>query len=149
MDFNRFAKIILVPENDRGISLIEVLMALTVLLVGILSYAKSSSTIRGANIQSTKESVAITLAQDLIETLKVSPVSDGMGAVDETINSEGIVGGSGTPYKRTWSVTSNTIKRFFDVQVTVEWQNQGTRLGTLNTQISQEHCDEYADGLYQ
>ena len=137
MDFNRFAKINLVPEDDRGISLVEVLMALTVLLVGILSYAKSSSAIRGTNIQSTKESVAITLAQDLIETLKVSPVSDGMGAVDETVNSEGIVGGSGTPYIRTWSVTSNAIKRFYDVQVTVEWQNQGTRSVTLNTQISQ------------
>jgi len=137
MDFNRFAKINLVPEDDRGISLVEVLMALTVLLVGILAYAKSSSAILGTNIQSTKESVAITLAQDLIETLKVSPVSDGMGAVDETVNSEGIVGGSGTPYKRTWSVTSNAIKRFYDVQVTVEWQNQGTRSVTLNTQISQ------------
>ena len=112
-------------------------MALTVLLVGILSYGKSSSAIRDTNIQSTKESVAITLAQDLIETLKDSPVSNGMGAVNETVNSEGIVGGSGTPYKRTWSVTSNAIKRFFDVQVTVEWQNQGTRSVTLNTQISQ------------
>jgi prepilin-type N-terminal cleavage/methylation domain-containing protein len=138
MDFNRFAKINLVPEDDRGISLIEVMMALTVLLVGILAYAKSSSAILGTNIQSTKESIAITLAQDLIETLKVSPVSDGMGAVDETVNSEGIVDGSGTPFERSWSVTANpTLPRFFDVQVTVEWQNQGTRSVTLNTQISQ------------
>ena len=138
MDFNMFAKINLVPEDNRGISLVEVMMALTVLLVGILAYAKSSSAILDTNIQSAKESIAITLAQGLIETLKNSPVADGMGAANETVNSEGFVDGSGTPFERSWSVTANpTLPRFFDVQVTVEWQNQGTRSVTLNTQISQ------------
>ena len=138
MDFSKRTRMLFGPDQEKGISLVEVLMALMVLMVGILSYAKSSSAILGTNIQNTKESIAITIAQDLIETLKNSPVTNGDGGTDEWVNSEGIVGGSGTPYNRNWSVTSHpTLPKFFDVQVTVEWQNQGTRFVALNTQISQ------------
>jgi len=141
MDFNRFAKINLVPEDDRGISLVEVLMALTVLLVGILAYAKSSSASLDTNIQSAKESIAITLAQDKIEELKAISLTDGLGDTN-TVNTEGVIDGPGTPYTRTWSVTENTFlpdtcNCYYDVVVTVSWVNQGNRSVTLNTQINQ------------
>ena len=43
-------------SQESGFSLVEVLMALVILVFGILGYLKSSATIMGTNIQSTKES---------------------------------------------------------------------------------------------
>jgi prepilin-type N-terminal cleavage/methylation domain-containing protein len=129
------ASILLIED---GFSLVEVMMALLILVVGILGYLKVSGAIMGTNIQSTKESIAITLAQDQIETLKESQLINGDGAVDEIINVEGIVDGSGTPYTRTWSVDLHpTIPRYNNIMVTVGWNNQGPRSVTLNTQVSQ------------
>ncbi len=139
MGFKKSAKIFLAPEGNRGFSLIEVMMALMVLSVGILAYAKSSVAIRDTNIQSTKESIAITLAQDKIEELKAVNLIDGMGSTD-TVNPKGVIDGPGTPYTRAWSVTENTLftcNCYYDVAVTVSWVNQGTRSVTLNTQVSQ------------
>lgn len=125
-------------KRTDGLSLIEIMMALMILAIGLLAYGKTSSAIMGTNVQSTRESIAITIAQDLIETLKISPVADGMGAADEKVNVEGVVGGPGALYTRTWSVNLHpTIARLYDIHVTVEWHNQGPRSVTLNTRVTQ------------
>jgi type IV pilus assembly protein PilV len=127
--------------QEKGFSLVEVLMATLLLTIGILAYGKTSSSVMGTNTQSTKESVAITLAQDQIEQFKNSGFTvTGGTPVSETVDANGDTGAASTPYTRTWEIDELLNGAdglgIYEVRVTVGWNNMGDREVTLNTRIS-------------
>ena len=131
---SRKKKLLSYITQEKGFSLTEVLMATLILTTGILAYGKTSSSVMSANTLSKKESVAATLAQDKIEEIKNNGFPPNW--VDsEVVDAEGNIGGSSTPYTRSWVVT-NAGTNLWDVSVTVQWQNLSTKSVTLNTRIT-------------
>lgn len=120
-------------NQESGFSLVEVLMATFLLVLGILAYGKTSASVMGTNVQSTKESTAITLAQDLLEEFKNTGFTIGTGT--ETVDTEGNPGAAYTPYTRTWTNT-DVGGRMYDLEVTVSWIKMGTRSVTLKTRVT-------------
>ena len=127
--------------QEKGFSLVEVLMATLLLTIGILAYGKTSNAVMGTNTQSEKESVAITLAQDKIEEFKNSGFATTGGTpLDEDVDEYGDTGAASTPYNREWEIdellNGTDGLGIYEIRVTVGWNNMGDREVTLNTRIS-------------
>ena len=120
--------------QEKGFSLVEVIMATLILAIGILAYGKTASSVMSTNTLSKKESVAATLAQDMIEQYKNTglPVA---WTGSEVVDADGNAGGSPTPYTRSWVRTSPSAN-LWDISVSVQWTNLSTKTVTLNTRIT-------------
>ena len=151
-------------NNESGSSLVENLVAIGVVGVGLAGFAALSGNISVLGDKSSQKSVAITMAQDKIETIKnlstkielpdsdslTSPVvSSGSwsSTLGETIDSEGEVSTSeaeediGDHFHRSWTITpSPDLHNFFDLSVEVSWIDRSSinQTVTLATQISQD-----------
>jgi len=128
-------------KNEDGFTIIEVLMAVIILSLGMMAYGVTSGSIMTRNTHSTKESIAITLAQDSIEELKSKSLG-GLGlpySDSKWINEEGITGPSHNNYFRTTTVNDagHSCACYYDIKVTVAWNNNGDHAVELNTQVSQ------------
>lgn len=140
--------------NEQGFTLIEALLAMVILVIGIFAVMGTTGTVMDKNENSRKSSIAMTLAQDKIESIKgVSQawLLDGADGLDspglvtgvwtanaggETIDSEGNTVASG--YARSWTITDIATENFlFGVSVTMTWQDNGTKTLQLDTQITQ------------
>lgn len=147
-------------RDERGFTLIEVLVAVVLVVFGLVMFATTSGSIMNRNKDSSDKGIAVTLAQDKIEDLKgigrtislshgISvPTTSGskinpdyisgawVSLADENLNSEGSVA-AGNPFKRTWNVTPTSGENYlYDVHVDVTWES-GTHSVTLKTQITQ------------
>ncbi len=144
-------------QQNSGLTLIEVILAIALASIGLLAYAVLSGAVVERNAVSKKSSVAVTLAQDKIEELKElgtriilsdadtldSPVYDSVTqswtatAGGEAIDAQGVSGGSDALYTRTWSITPvNGADYFTNISVTVSWDNV-SRTVSLNTYMTQ------------
>ena len=129
-------------DNQAGFTIIEVLMAVIILSLGLLAYGVTSGTLVTKNTRSTQESIAITLAQDQLEELKASFLTNGLSN-NQWVNEEGEEGTDHTVFNRVWTVNLAPVAEFpcecyFDLNVTVAWNNGGfVRNVELNTQVSQ------------
>jgi hypothetical protein len=148
--------------NEQGFSLIEVIMAVFLVVGGILAYGSLTGSLMEKNVRSTRDSIAITLAQDKIEELRnaVLDADDFSGAVgdnpvledlvwsvgnaDENLDADGNTVGN-LQYTRTWTVGQADLddtgsegggNHLYDVQVTVAWVDKAEREVVLNTRIS-------------
>jgi prepilin-type N-terminal cleavage/methylation domain-containing protein len=116
--------------SDRGFSLVEVLVSISIFLITVGALAASTVAAIKANLLSRDVSVATTLVQEKIEffrALDPSRAADqaqmvsGTDTVDETAT-------VGTRYRRTWAVTNDTPKyAMATVTVTVEWSGPERR----------------------
>ena len=150
------SKFVSLLRNEQGFTLIEALMAMVILVVGIFAVMGTTGTVMDKNENSRKSSIAMTLAQDKIESIKgVSQawLLDGADGLDspwlvggvltadaggETIDAEGNAAVAGSTYDRSWTITDIATENFlFDVSVTMTWQDNGTKTLQLNTQITQ------------
>ena len=157
MIFSKTRKNVLqILRNERGFSLIEALMAVTLLGVGIFAVVGTTSTIIDKNNESRQSSIAMTLAQDKIEYFKgigqawLLAGANGLDSPDivsgtwtantggETVDSEGNAAVSGSTYNRSWTITDLAGENFlFGLSVTMTWQDDGTKTLQLNTQMTQ------------
>jgi prepilin-type N-terminal cleavage/methylation domain-containing protein len=154
MDMNQIMKLF---QNNSGMTLIEILIAVAIAAFGLLAYALLSGSIIEKNAESKKSTVAITLAQDKMEELKDlatrilltdgdgldSPVYDSSTnswtptTGGEIINAEGNTGGSSAFYTRTWTISIvGSATYFSDVAVTVTWDN-GKESKSIESLINQ------------
>lgn len=122
-------------SNQRGFSLLEVLVALTVLSIGVLGVAAMSVSVSQGNSVARKVTAATVLAQGQMETFKNTPFanittgSDSNNPIDENGNAGGV-------YTLSWTVTSNTpFANVNKVVCTVSWDS-GARSVSLSTLIA-------------
>lgn len=139
--------------NEDGFTLIEVLVAVAIIVLGLVMFAVVSGNIMTQNARASKESIATTLAQDKVESIKnlgltydltdanglANPVyssSVWSASSDEVIDAGGDTGTSDAIYTRTWTITTNATGAYFtDIYVDVTWTNGKTI--SVNTRISQ------------
>ncbi len=107
-------------ENEKGFTLIEVLMSITILAIGLLGMAALQATATKGNALAKKNTLAISLAEDKIEEYKNT-------LYDNIIPTDGITEENlhaGAIYKRISKVEDNTpITGVKTITVTVTWQN--------------------------
>jgi len=104
-------------SNEKGFTLIEVLIAMLVLAIGLLSLATLAGTVIRGNSFSNKMTTATTLAQERLEDIQRQGYAS---ASSNNENYGSIAGYSG--YKRLTSVAANTpATGMKTVTVTVFW----------------------------
>ncbi|NQU03003.1 MAG: prepilin-type N-terminal cleavage/methylation domain-containing protein [Syntrophaceae bacterium] len=105
-----------VTHRQSGFTLVEVLVAIFVLVVGLLGVISVATTVINGNAFGKRITVATTLAQDKMEELKGTAYSS-------------IASGSDTQeslYTRTWTVTPDSPAagmKAIDVSVTFPWKD--------------------------
>ena len=115
--------------NPRGFTLIEVMIALFVLMVGLLGAAGVATTIINGNTLGKEITTATTLAQDKMEELKGTAYASITSGAD---TQESI-------YTRTWTITSDSPAagmKAIEVVVTFPWRG-ATRNVTLRTLVAE------------
>jgi len=141
-------------KNNSGFTLIEIIISALIVAGGMIAYGLATGNVTHQNAQSKKKSVAVTLAQDKIESIKniASTVSlAGADTLDsptessetwsentggELVDEVGDTGVSNAIYTRTWTITDDaTLYQFYAVSVTVTWD--GSNSVTLDTLVSQ------------
>ncbi|MBI5050265.1 MAG: prepilin-type N-terminal cleavage/methylation domain-containing protein [Nitrospirae bacterium] len=136
-------------NSSAGLTLIEVLIALTVLAIGLLGVAMMQLMSISGGLFSREMSIATELGQDLIEKVKTyeytesttdnalaagshpdatdvtNGLAEGIGSAN-LIDERGMTDGSQL-YTRTWTVTNNSpAANMKTVTVTVSWSEKGT-----------------------
>jgi prepilin-type N-terminal cleavage/methylation domain-containing protein len=114
-------------SEQGGFTLIEILIALTVLLVGVSGILAMQLTLTRSGGFSRHLSEATQLAETQMEILMLLPVTiftDGMTATENDINPQG---GTDAPaiYNRTWLADLDTGENIVTLTVTVQWFERG------------------------
>ncbi len=115
-------------DNDKGFSLIEILIALSILTIGLLAVAKMQGTALSGDSYASAVTESSTLAQDRLETLFSLPYND--PDLESGDHEEA------TPPARhtiTWTVTDNNPvfnSKLIEVTVTRQYKG-GTRTSQL------------------
>ncbi len=141
-------------KNESGFTLVELLIAALIVSVGMVAYAMTSGNIIKQNAQSKKKSVAVTLAQDRMESIRntaltisltgadtlASPTESGgvwtANASGEVVDAKGDTGTADAIYTRIWTIAEDaTLTAFYTVAVTVTWD--GSKTVVLDTLVSQ------------
>ena len=126
-----------ISDNERGLSLIEILIAIAIFSIGILGVAQLQiSNIRN-NTSGNITTLATMLARQQMETLKaegdVTTLADGAdpnNPIDENGNAGGI-------FTRSWIVTNplgGSTSRH--LAVTVSWNRQGQNRSVVFTSMT-------------
>ena len=116
-------------------------MAVAIFALGMLAYGVTSGSIMDKNIKSTKKSIATTIAQDYIETVKNQAHTFllAAGTVTDLVDGEGNTGTAAAKYTRIATLTDlgEACNCYYELGVTVSWVNKGFNSIELNTTISQ------------
>ena len=116
--------------TNRGFSLIEVLVAMTILTIGVLGLAASSTAVSRMTSEGDRFGESAALASSRIELLRSSA----------GVNCAGLSSGTETvgAYTLGWTVSTNTtVSMLRDVSVQVSYNSRGTaRTSNYATQIS-------------
>jgi prepilin-type N-terminal cleavage/methylation domain-containing protein len=128
-------------RTDHGISLIEVLAALTVFaLVAAGAATGTIATIRG-NTASRDATAAAALIHDKLEQLRAldpagNPADLSAGQHNDPLNPVSDIGQAGGIYTRSWAVTRNSPRSgLAEVRVTVSWKDSAPRTLTSATYV--------------
>lgn len=118
-------------SQEGGFTLMEVLISLilgAIAMIGVIALYRASTNASSFSRRSTEASV---LAQDKLERLRteaavvVTGATDG-GSIDET--GKVVVG---APFTRTWTVASGGGGLYYDLTVSVAWQDEGVGKSVL------------------
>lgn len=124
--------------NNKGFSIIEVLVGLTIFAIGILALAKVQIVSLKGNSQSRQITEASYLAQSRMEVLTRLPyddlVDDGSGTINSTgVNADGSeqLSVTGKTYQVSWNIADGTPDAPADnmkmIRVIVNWQEGGSQ----------------------
>ena len=128
-------------NDESGFTIIEAIMSVAIFAMGMLAYGMTSGSIMDKNIKSTKKSIATTIAQDYIESVKNRAHSYLLfdGNTTDVVDEEGNTGTAGAKYTRSATITDLGMACgcYFQLDVTVSWVNRGFNSIQLSTTISQ------------
>ncbi|MDY6952926.1 MAG: prepilin-type N-terminal cleavage/methylation domain-containing protein [Thermodesulfobacteriota bacterium] len=112
-------------KDNRGFTLLEVLIAVVVLSIGLLGMAGLTTGIMRGNLLSSRMTTAVTLAQQKIEAMRGLGHS-GMAMTDTTTTEDYRSMADHPSYKRVTSVdVANPAPGMKTVTVTVFWDGDG------------------------
>ncbi len=127
--------------GNKGLTLVEVVIALGLFLVGALAVTRMFGVSDQAIRASTARTQAVLLGRERMESLKglsYSDLADGAG-VEEKVGQEG---NAGTSYRISWTVEKDRhLHGLASVAVRVRWRSAGmerneVHLATLRTDLS-------------
>lgn len=122
-------------NNESGMTLIELMIASSLLVVGLLANATFTGTLITKNGVNEKRSIAATLAQEKIEDLKNDALLTTLTAADgasDTLEKDGSANAIGM-FTRTWTIDDGVSPK--EIAVTVSWVGVGTTDVSLKTLI--------------
>jgi Tfp pilus assembly protein PilV len=116
-------------HDSRGVALIEVMAALTLLLIVALGFTLGVLTLFNKNRTTKNLTVATDLAQAKVEEIRMGGSSALVNGNDKIDSS----GGPGGTFTRVWTVTSSYggLNGLFRLDVTVNWAGGSVTLSTL------------------
>lgn len=127
-------------SEQTGFSLLEILIAITILAIGLLALAQMQITSIQGNAFSSRTTDATTLAQDALEQLMTLDYTDAdLTSGSHPPGSQAQVSGTqlvgGVTYTISWNVTDNSpINNAKTVSMTVTWIDN-TQQRTLSMQF--------------
>ena len=110
--------------KSKGFSMIEVLIAIVILSITLLSLASLMAMTTKNNSYGGHVTEAVTFAQDMLEALKVTPWANIVGGADVIQGSKSLIN-----YNRTWNVSILTdpgpppVELLKTVSVRVDWND--------------------------
>lgn len=110
-------------RRQRGFSLIEALISLTVLTSGLLALAQFQSDVQFSSSAAKTQTTAINLAQQKLEELHHQSVIDHT-AISGGGDTPTTRAGDNTTFNRRWVVTPHDDSRYHEVQVFTEWTSR-------------------------
>ena len=126
---------VILKKKDEGFTLIEVMIALSVLLIGMLGIAAMLVTSIDANENNKRATEATYLAEQQMDIFRGTPYSaipTTMSPTDTANNTYINVEGNKTPgqselccYTRWWVVVPNSTDTLKDITVYVKWSFKG------------------------
>jgi len=119
-------------NRDNGFTLLEVMIAMTVLSFALLSLASMAATVIRGNAYSHKVATATALSQDEMERMKSLNYS--LIPAQEGVEDYGAIAGYPN-FSRAVTVNTDSFNNFRIVTVTVSWVGTRTRTVSIDTII--------------
>lgn len=118
-----------IAENEKGFSMIEILISLTIFAIGLLAISSLQIGSINSNARSRRAVAAVAIAQEQVETLMTSNYADVTTSGPTTVN---------TRYNVAWTVAT-PVANTKDVAVVVSWpEGDDTRFITMNFTVRDE-----------
>lgn len=111
-------------KKQGGISLLEVLIALTILAAGIIALVKFQGDLMRTRVELSQETEALMLAQDQMENLRYYQVLNttaGFTAYQDKVSGSTSVVKTTTTYTVAWTIATFTAPDYKTATVTVTW----------------------------
>ena len=117
----------MISNNNRGISLVELIVSLLILTIGIAGVIKLQSTYFYYHDLSKQRATAVTLAEQKMETLRyfqVIPTTGGYVAYNDIASSTSSSTVNSTSYTTTSTISTNTSIGYKTVNIVVSWSDR-------------------------
>jgi type IV pilus assembly protein PilV len=129
-------------SNQKGVTLIELLVTLLILTIGIAGLIKFQMTYFYYSDLSKQRAEAVFLAKtkmDALRAFQTIPTTSGQFAYNDIASGSSTSAGNNATYSINWTVTTHTNPNYKTVNITVSWTDRrnATKSISLSSIIAQ------------